>query len=311
MSPPSPKRFRELSFVESATATPRLSDSPLRMLQIIDKRFERQTVELHKQLQDLFKESEARLLNQLEKSMCEKINEMRADLDNVLERVKKLESEVALNKNTNENKILDLNNIIANAVEKTNNLKTVCGQGIDTELTHLRQKIQQYENTAVACDLRIDGIPYVKNENLNAVFFNMCSSLSIETPNVRTIYRLKTKTFLPAPTILVKLWSPYDKNFVLKTVTNYRRQTNDLLRLYLLNFDANNPFYVNENLSQSNYKTFNKALKMKKERKLCSVFTIRGIVHVRKNEADEPIRIDDIELLENLFRDDGKDAEML
>lgn len=310
MNPPSPKRFKELSLLESATRTPRLSDSPLRLLQIVDKRMEKQTAEIQQKLQELFKESEDRLLSQLEKRMCEKLSEMRLDLNDVCERVSKLEIEAGENKIAIENKLSELKTDVANVMTKTINVKTVSSEDIEAELATLRHKILQHENYAVASDLRIDGIPYYKNENLFNIFTTMCSNLNIETPNVRALYRLKNKKISPSPTILVKLASPYEKNFMLKTVSNYRRKNKDLLRLYLLNFDANNPFYINENLSQENYKIFNRALKMKKERTLCSVFTIRGIVHVLQNEADQPIRIECIDQLTEFFRNDVNDVEM-
>lgn len=312
MNPPSPKRFREISLVESATRTPRLSDSPLRLLQMVDKRLEKQTVEIHTQLKELFKESEARLLNQLEKILCDKLSEIRLDIDDVRQRVTNLETEAIQQKLATEHKISELQKEIVNAMETANNVNTVSSESVElkTEITNLRNKLSQNENLAVACDLRIDGIPYNNNEDLYMIFSTMCSNLNIQTPHIKAIYRLKNKNNSPAPTILAKMMSPYEKNFFLKTVANYRRRNKDLLRLYLINFDANNPFYVNENLSQTNYKIFNKALKMKKEQIFLSVFTMRGIVHVVKNETDQPIRIEFFDQLEKFFRENGNEVEM-
>lgn len=303
MNPPTPKRFREMSLLESATRTPRLSDSPLRLLQIVDKRLEKQADEINKQLRELFEESEARLLNQLEKRFCEKLSEIRVDLDDVRERVSKLEIEVDVNKKLHENELTEIKADLAAVMNKGENINTVSGEDIElkTELTNLRRKIMQQENTAVASELRIDGIPYYDQENPYMIFCTMCSSLNIETPNVRAIYRLRNGKKSAAPTILVKLFSPYDKNYLLKSVSNYRRRNKDLLRLFLLNFDANDPFYINENLSQTNYQIFNKALKLKRENRLVSVFTVRGIVHVMKEEADQPLRIEFINELNELF----------
>lgn len=316
MNPPSPKRFRDISLFESATRTPRLSDSPLRLLQIVDKRLEKQTVEIQTQiqtqLQELFKESEARLLSQLEKRLCEKLSEMRLDIDDVRERVTNIEKEIVQNKIEIETKISELHKDITNVMEKTNNIKTVSSHDLElkSEVIQLRNKILQHENSAVACDLRIDGIPYNIKEDLYDMFNILCSNLHIGTPNVRAIYRLNNKNNPLAPTILVKLSSPYEKNFIIKTVSNYRRSTKDLLRLYLINFDANNPFYVNENLSHANYKIFNQALKMKREKVFCSVFTMRGIVHVIINERDQPLRIDYIDQLQEFFRENQNEVEM-
>lgn len=312
MNPPSPKRFKEISLLENATRTPRLSDSPLRLLQIVDKRLEKQTENIQTQLQELFKESEERLLNQIEKRLCEKISEMRLDIDDVRERVTKIEKEIAQNKIEIETKISELHKDITNVIEKTNNIKTVSSQDLElkSEVIHLRNKILQHENSAVASDLRIDGIPYNNKEDLYEMFNIFCANLNIGTPNVRAIYRLNNKNNSLSPTILVKLSSPYEKNFILKTVSNYRRAKKDLLRLYLINFEANNPFFVNENLSHANYRIFNQAWKLKREKLFCSVFTMRGIVHVMKNEKDQPIRIDYIDQLQEFFRENENEVEL-
>lgn len=295
-----------------ATRTPRLSDSPFRLLQIVDKRLETQTADIQNKLRELFNESEARLLNQIEKRMCEKLNEMRLELNDVCERVNKLEIEMGANKTSTEGKLTDLKTDVTKMMEKTNDLKTVSGEDIvmKHELLNLKRKILQQENSAVSCELRIEGIPYYEGENLYNILCIMCSSLNIEIPNVSAIYRIRNRNNTTAPTILIKLMSSYEKNYVLKSVSNYRRKNKDLLRLYLLNFESNEPFYVNENLSRTNYQIFNKAMKLKKQNTLFSVFTVRGIVHVIKNEADQPVRIEFITELDELFRDNGNEMQM-
>lgn len=204
-------------------------------------------------------------------------------------------------------KYQNLQKKLTNITEKANSVDTV---GTDQnemkkELHDLKTKLLRHENSAVSCLLRINGIPYYKNENTYSLFSNMCTNLGIETPNVQMVQRMKNKNKSPAPTIIVKLMSPFDKNLILKTVSKYRRTTKDLLRLHLMNFDSINPFYVNESLSESNYKIFNKALQMRKNKILFSVFTKRGIVHIVKNESDTPMHIDHIEQLDVFFRSDG------
>lgn len=309
MDPPASKRYREITLLESAATTPRLSDSPLRLLQMVDKRLDNRNEELQKdlqnQLRELFQESETRLLNKLEERLCERLGEMRSDLDDVRDRVMKLETEMEKNKISTDKKLEELKTELAVVSNKADKVATVSCEDIElkTELHDLRRKIMQQENTAVACDLRIDGIPYYNNENTYNIFCAICSSLNIETLNVRAIYRLNNnKKFSITPTILVKLFSPYEKNYFLKSVSNYRRRSKDLLRLTLINFESNEPFYINENLSLTNYKIFNKCLKLKKEKSIFSVFTIRGIVHVIKEESGQPIRIEYFSDLNDLFR---------
>lgn len=312
MNPTSPKRLKEKTLLEASLRTPRLSDSQFRILQMVDKRLDKQSLDIKEQIRELLQESEKRLLHQLENKLCEKLNEMRLYIDDVRERVDKLEREVEKNKTEIETNIIDLKKDIAVVMEKQLNTNTVSGETVElkSEVIYLRNKILQQENFAVACDLRIDGVPYVNNEDLYAIFNIMCTNLNIVTPAARPIYRIKTKNSSSAPTIIIKLMTPFDKKFILKTVSAYRRKNKDLLRIYLLNFDANNPFYINESLSQSNYRIFNKAWKRKRDKIFSNVYTVSGIVHVIKNETDQPIRILCEDELNQFFRRDGDEDDM-
>lgn len=96
--------------------------------------------------------------------------------------------------------------------------------------------MQRQENSFVASDLRITGIPYNKNENLLAVFKQICDVLNIPTPAIKSLYRLqnhnnKDKDYSPNAVIIVKLCSPYDKNFILKCLANYRKANKTDLKL--------------------------------------------------------------------------------
>lgn len=249
---------------------------------------EKQPLVIKDMLKEMLKASENRLLNEIDK----RLYEMKMEIAGVSERVAKLET-VSGEIEVLKREIRELK------MQSTQPSETI---NLQSEVLSLRNKFLQQENFAVACDLRIDGVPYTNN----ALFQIMCSNLNIAAPHTRAIYRIKRKNNKSsAPTIIVKLMTPFDKNFILRTVSIYRRNNKDLLRLFLLNFDANNSFYINESLSQTNYKIFNTAFKMKREKRLSSVFTIRGIVHVTINQTDQPIRIECLEQLNGLFRHDG------
>lgn len=292
------------SLAANTLQSPRPSESPLRLLQIVDSRLERQAEKMQNLLRDLFLESEARLLGEIDK----RINDMKLDINNITERVTKLES------TTNEilgNQLSEIKKAIANVVERvteveTNNVnsnRVPKSEDLETEVAKLRSKISQHENAAVACELRINNIPYYTNENLHEMFNFFCEVINAPIPHITCIYRVKSKiTNTPAPTILVKLSCPYEKNVILKSVALFRRNKRDLLRLSILNFDSNAPFYVNENLSKANYEIFNAAIKLKKLNGIFSAFTLRGVVYVKKTEHDQPNLIEQIEDLNTFFR---------
>jgi len=54
---------------------------------------------------------------------------------------------------------------------------------------------------------------------------------------------------------------------------------------------------MNECLSTSNLKLLSAASSLKKEKKLFSVFTLRGLVHVKVHEDDRPFRVENLQSL--------------
>lgn len=254
--------------------TPRLSEygSSPKLMQLMEQKLMKQ----FENITNMIKESETRILQQLEN----KVMEIKTELHNVHERI----------------------NNVENVVSEVNELKR--------EVSQIKLKLLQQENATVSCDLRINGVPYCENENLNVIFNNLCASLNISAPRIQTIYRLKTKNNSPASPILVKCATSYERNFVLKTISDHRRKNKDFLRLTMIGFNSNELFYVNENLSQSNYKLFFEARKLKKQKRLYSVFTMRGIVYVKRSDTDPPLQIYCNDHLEQLFRNDAIDNAM-
>lgn len=288
ISTPAPKRGRadlQKSIYENACKTPRISniDSPFRLLQVLDSRFEKQTDALTGLFKTLIAESENRILNKIE-AIENNMKELRRDLIEVTARVSKLET-------------------------VSNEISTLKSDIKELKLQNLRQ-----ENSLVACDLRINGIPFFDNENLEKIFDDICYTLNINTPSVKAIYRLqnrnnKNKNFSPDAVIIVKLMSPYDKNFILKSIASFRKTNRCSLTLRHIGyqsdnterFNSNNPIYINENLTSNNYNIFLSALRLKKNKNLQSVFTMRGLVYVKNESTEQPVRIDFIEQLDEFF----------
>lgn len=316
MFPSDGKRNREeqQQHLQNLSKTPRLSDSPFRMLQIVDNRLQKHSEEIQKQtqtkLKELFLESEARLLCEIDKRM----NEMKTEIGNVITRVTKLE---ALTSEIVNDKLSEIRLDITNIIERVGEVETSSAKSngatmsydLQSEVGKLRLQLLQQENLAVSCDLRINGIPRYENENLFDLFHYLCQKLDIKTPNVISIYRVKSKNPSPASTILVKLMCPFDRNVILKTISTYRRKSKDLLILNVLNFDSNEPFYVNENLTKTNYTIFNEALKLKKRNVFSTVFTLRGIVHVKEKDIDNPIPISNVAELKTFFLNHHTESE--
>lgn len=178
-------------------------------------------------------------------------------------------------------------------------------QVIHNELQMLKQKISQQENLKVSCNLRLCGIPSHQNENLPIILQNICNSLNVMPPNIKSIQRLKQNKNFTTTTdgvILVKLFSPQERNNILKAANIFKRQNKTQLPLRLAGFDTDVSFFINEDLTNTNYKILKAALNIKKKKLISAAFTLRGLVFVKRDDADTPITISSIDQLNTLFR---------
>lgn len=106
---------------------------------------------------------------------------------------------------------------------------------------------------------------------------------------------------IPDPPIIIRLSTPYERNFVLKKCAEFKRLNNTQFCLRNIGLESDQLFFVNENLTPYNYKMFKTALILKKDKRIKSKFTLRGIVHIKHYNNDETVRIDCPEDLNELF----------
>ena len=152
------------------------------------------------------------------------------------------------------------------------------------------------ENTSVARDIRIHGIPIKEGENtvsLLNLFDKICQVVKITAPYIESIYRMK-KTSSPRndPDIIVRLKSSYDRNFVLRSIAKHCRSAQKQLSLREIGLDSDVSLYVHECLTKANYDCLKLALRLKKQQKLHAAFTRRGLVHVKQTENSDLICFD-------------------
>lgn len=194
--------------------------------------------------------------------------------------------------------------------ERARHLETSAAntQSIQKELQILKNKVNQHENKSISCDLRLNEIPFSADEDLYRIFENICKTINTSIPAVKTIYRLqnhnnKHKVNSRDAVIIVRMWSPYDKNHFLKTFANYRKINKGFFfRLRHIGINSENKFFVNENLSSTNFKLLRAATRLKKDNYIHSAFTLRGLVYIKKTQSDQAILVDDLDHLNCLFR---------
>lgn len=280
------QRFEKLSSTLAKTLTDSITGSLTKLIQTEIFQCEQRIIsEVNKNLS----ETEANLLKS--------VNSLKSDLNLLAERVTSLEAQCAeINALRQEICLLRAHN--DEVAEQISSLERVADDaGISkAEIRDLQIQVLKQENSLVADELRLNGIPFHKDENILALFECICSKFNLTLPNLKCIYRLqnrnnKKNNISPDAVIIVKFLSPYDKNFFLKRLFEFKKRHNYTLSLNDIGFDSNMPIYINENLSNKNYKIFREAVKLKKDKCVQSAYTFRGLVYVKRNPTDEPICI--------------------
>ena len=269
---PSPKSVK---LNPQVTATPKLTDggvSTPKLWQMMDFRFSKQNTILLAKLE----ESEKRILNGID----QKFTAFQKELTSLAERVLDIEA-----------KISDVS-------------------ALKTELKEVKEQVAKIENAAVSCDVRILGIPNYENENLANVFNQICNTIQIKPPIVKNIYRNKPKPTSPNGShnrdgvVCIKLTSPYEKSVLLRSVAKFKREHNDLLRLKHIGFDGSEkPIYINECLTNTNFKILQAAVQLRKQKQIYAAFSARGLVYIKLSESDSATCVGSLVELNNLTKE--------
>ena len=258
-------------------------------------------------------------------SMFKKIDKQ---FELLIAQVKESEERILLKLNEQiiniENKLLnELEKHISDTVSQINNIKervsyveSQCTEIVllKGEIKSLKAQINRQENLSVSCDLRISGIPFVKNEKLDEIFVRVCTALNISTPAYKSIFRLQNRNIKlvksPDAVILVKLCSAYDKNFILKSLALFKKSNRSQFCLQHIGFTSHNNsiVYLNENLTSNSYKILNAAISLRKKNRLTSAFTLRGLVYIKVNPGDKPMCFEDLNELLKFFPESSENT---
>lgn len=215
--------------------------------------------------------------------------------------------------------IIKLNNRVDDISKRVSELESTLPDiiALKDEVNSLKKIVAKQENFAVACDLRLHGIPYKEKENLHNVFNEICKTIEMEPPIVKSIYRLKKrskpneKSSNVDPPIAIKLSNHNEKNAVLKNISLFKRKINDLLRLKHAGIVSDAPIYMNELLSYSNHNILKVALGYKKKKKIHAVFTVRGLIYLKKSKDGSAICVESLEALHTLCLHEDRSSNNL
>lgn len=267
----SSKRERDdSSNPESKAKTPKLARYERDIIHEMEVRFERQWT--------MFKEALKETEERLNASMNKRFEEVELKLLNYVDtHIQRIEA-----------KSNEINERLLKA-------ETECAEIVSMreDIKNLRAHLAKQENLAVSCDLRVNGIPCYPSENLDHIFDCICKALNVATPPYKSIYRLKGKRGNNSPdtTIIVQLLTPFVKNYILKMLAQFRKKFNGQLCLHHIGFDSNQCVYINENLTSTNFKILQTGIKLKRQKKITSIYSFRGLIYAKTAPNTEPIHI--------------------
>uniref|UniRef100_A0A1B0ACH7 Uncharacterized protein n=1 Tax=Glossina pallidipes TaxID=7398 RepID=A0A1B0ACH7_GLOPL len=180
-------------------------------------------------------------------------------------------------------------------IKKISNIESKC-------LSDLNSRVWKLKNAAITCDVRISGIPHTEGENLNEMLWALCEATKTAVPKFKSIYRERPRPNRNDSSIIPKMNTPYKRNTFLRSLANFRKTGRSTLKLRLVGFDSDVPFYVNEHLTARNYRLLKKVVALKKSGRIKHYLTSRGMAYVEGHQFEEMLPIEDDEQL-NIFLD--------
>lgn len=182
----------------------------------------------------------------------------------------------------------DLEEKLNDVKHDINSLKAECttkSEATDAALKSINDRFGSISQNVGALEFRneliISGIPYQASENLYAYLQSICKELLPSTTSNQTAScrRMKLESLKDGDESLIVV------EFALKSTRDelysaYLRRCD--LKLRHLGLNSDRRIYINENLDSTARKVKSAALRLKKAGKLTSVYSNKGIVHVKQ-----------------------------
>lgn len=179
---------------------------------------------------------------------------------------------------------------------------------LQSSLNQVEDKLAIIDKTSRACNIELQAVPEVKNENLLTLFKKLCSVINIpmDDTSIRCIHRVaKMDQNSKRPrNILVSLSSSYQRDQILSAAHRFNKlHRNDLLGSTHLGISGEHRrIFVAEHLSPSMKSLYAECRKLAKETNYKFVWVRYGKIFVRRDESSSPIHIKTQESLKKLSR---------
>lgn len=224
----------------------------------------------------------------------EKIEELQTNINTKIDAVKtELEEKLSVVS-------LDIQSLRADCAEKFRRgdavINTICSR-----LDRISDTVGNLENRN---ELVVSGVPFLTGESLEAIFASICKQLDLKAAAVplADLRRMATGKLSDGDESLIV------EQFALRNVRDdfygaYLRASKPRnLKLRHFGFNADQRVNINENLTVTERRIKQSAVRLKKNGGIVSVFTKLRIVYVKKDSDSPPIAIHSIDQLEQFTR---------
>lgn len=159
----------------------------------------------------------------------------------------------------------------------------------------VESKVDQIERLLRTTDLMLKGIPQIPNENLYAVFNQICQAINFAPKDFTLQSIFRTKNQAKFPTVFAKFISANARNEFFSCYLKHRN-----LNLTHIGFNTTDRIYAQESLSSYYAEIFRFAMALRKNKKIHSVHTHNGLVYVKLSIDDIPKRLESLQQLSEL-----------
>lgn len=168
----------------------------------------------------------------------------------------------------------------------------------------LESRIDKTERLLHMTDLIVHGIPKTSNENLHNTFHMICDAINfvVKEFTLQAIFRVNNNVKFPP--IIMKFISGPARNEFYSSYLKFK-----ILNLSNIGFNSKDRVYIQESLSPLHAEIFRRALALRKEELLHTVFTRNGFVNVRLNKDDKAICLVDMLQLSQLVNTNNSTAK--
>ncbi|XP_026316028.1 uncharacterized protein LOC113227350 [Hyposmocoma kahamanoa] len=177
---------------------------------------------------------------------------------------------------------------------------------LQMEISSLNNRIEIIEKISRDCNVEIQCVPELRNENTYSIFKKICESINVpisdnEIRACRRVAKMDTTSKRPR-NIIVSFASPRLRDNVLSATYRFNKHHNsDKFGSKHIGFEGENRrIYFAEHLSPEMKRVHAAARKFAKDKNYSYVWVKYGQVYLRKSESSNAVRVKNIDILKNL-----------